>query len=173
TAEPPFELAAWDWLYYSEKLRAQRYAFDEAQLKPYFELGRVLEQGAFFMAERLYGVTFEPRPELPVYHEDVRVFEVFLDGEPLGLLLFDPYARESKRGGAWAAAYVPQSRLLGTRPVVANHLNVVKPPEGEPTLLTLGEATTLFHEFGHALHALFSDVTYPRFAGTSVPRHLG
>ena len=170
TAEPPFELAAWDWLYYSEKLRAQRYAFDEAQLKPYFVLGRVLEQGAFFMAERLYGVTFEPRPELPVYHADVRVFEVFLDGEPLGLFLFDAYARESKRGGAWAASYVPQSRLLGTRPVVANHLNVVKPPEGEPTLLTLGEATTLFHEFGHALHALLSDVTYPRFAGTSVPR---
>lgn len=170
TEDAPFELAAWDWLYYTEKLRQQRYAFDESQLKPYFELNRVLEHGVFYMAEQLYGVTFEPRPELPVYQEDVRVFEAFLDGAPLGLFLFDPYARESKRGGAWANAYVPQSLLHGTRPVVGNHLNIVEPPAGEPTLLTLTEATTLFHEFGHALHGLFSNVSYPRFSGTSVPR---
>jgi peptidyl-dipeptidase Dcp len=105
-----------------------------------------------------------------VYNEDVRVFEVFLDGDALGLFLFDPYARASKRGGAWMNAYVTQSHLLNTRPVVGNHLNVVKPPAGEPTLLTLDELETTFHEFGHALHGLFSDVTYPRFSGTSVPR---
>jgi peptidyl-dipeptidase Dcp len=168
--DDPFELAAWDWLYYTEKLRQQRYNFDAEQLKPYFEIDRVLKDGVFYFAEQLYGVTFEERLELPVYQEDVRVFEVFFDGEPHGLFLFDPYARESKNGGAWMNAYVSQSDLLGARPVVANHLNVVKPPEGEPTLLTLTEATTMFHEFGHALHGLFSNVTYPRFSGTSVPR---
>ena len=166
----PFKLASWDWLYYTEQLRQRRYDFDAAQLKPYFELDRVLTDGVFFFAGRLYGITFEARPDLPVYQADVRVFEVFHDGEPLGLFLFDPYARESKRGGAWMNAYVSQSHLLDTRPVVANHLNIVKPPEGEATLLTLDEVNTMFHEFGHALHGLFSNVTYPRFAGTSVPR---
>ena len=166
----PFALASWDWLYYSDILRQRRYDFDADQLKPYFEIDRVLQDGVFFFAERLYGVTFEERPELPVYQEDVRVFEVFQDGEPMGLFLFDPYARESKRGGAWMNAYVSQSNLLESNPVVANHLNVVKPPEGEVTLLTLDEANTMFHEFGHALHGLFSNVTYPRFSGTSVPR---
>ena len=170
TEAEPFELASWDWLYYTDILRKQRYDFDADQLKPYFELDRVLQDGVFFFAERLYGLTFEERPELPVYQEDVRVFEVFLDGEPLGLFLFDPYARESKRGGAWMNSYVTQSHLLGTRPVIANHLNIVKPPEGEPTLLTLDEATTMFHEFGHALHGLFSNVKYPRFSGTRVAR---
>ena len=133
-------------------------------------MDRVLQDGVFFFAERLYGLTFEERPELPVYHPDVRVFEAFDSGEPLGLFYFDPYARSSKRGGAWMNAYVSQSALLDTQPVVANHLNVVKPPEGEPTLLTFSEATTMFHEFGHAVHGLFSNVTYPRFAGTNVPR---
>jgi peptidyl-dipeptidase Dcp len=166
----PFELASWDWLYYTDILRKQRYNFDADQLRPYFELDRVLQDGVFFFADRLYGLTFEERPELPVYQEDVRVFEVFHDGEPLGLFLFDPYARESKRGGAWMNSYVTQSHLLGTRPVIANHLNIVKPPEGEPTLLTLDEAITMFHEFGHALHGLFSNVNYPRFSGTSVAR---
>ena len=170
TEAEPFELASWDWLYYSEILRNKLYNFDANELKPYFEIDRVLHDGVFFFAERLYGVTFEERPELPVYQEDVRVFEAFLDGKALGLFLFDPYARESKRGGAWKNAYVTQSRLLKSRPVVANHLNIVKPPEGEPTLLTMSEATTMFHEFGHALHGLFSDVTYPQFGGTSVPR---
>lgn len=166
----PFEIASWDWLYYSEIMRQKLYDFDADQLKPYFEINRVLQDGVFYFAERLYGVTFEERPDLPVYQEDVRVFEAFIDGAPLGLFLFDPYARESKRGGAWMNSYVLQSNLLGTRPVVANHLNIVKPPAGEVTLLTLNEANTMFHEFGHALHGLFSTVTYPRFSGTRVPR---
>jgi len=170
TEAEPFELASWDWLYYSEILRNKLYNFDANELKPYFEIDRVLRDGVFFFAERLYGVTFEERPELPVYQQDVRVFEAFLDGKALGLFLFDPYARESKRGGAWHNAYVTQSRLLKSRPVSANHLNIVKPPDGEPTLLTMSEATTMFHEFGHALHNLFSNVTYPQFGGTSVPR---
>ncbi len=166
----PFELAAHDWLYYTEKLRKSRYSLDDTELKPYFELTRTLEDGMFYMSERLYGATFVARPDLPVYHEDVTVYEAFLDGEPLGLFYFDPYARPSKRGGAWMNAYVSQSGLRDTKAVVGNHLNIVKPPEGEATLLTMGEVTTLFHEFGHALHGLFSNVTYPRFSGTSVPR---
>ena len=165
------EIAAWDWSYYAEKLRAERFSFDESQLKPYFEMNGVLENGVFHAASRLYGLRFEERPELPVYHPDVRIWEVFEeDGTPLGLFLGDFYARPSKRGGAWMNAHVPQSGLLGTKPVVANHLNIPKPPEGEPTLLTLDEVITMFHEFGHALHGLFSDVRYPYFAGTSVPR---
>ena len=165
------ELAAWDWSYYTEKVRADRYAFDASELRPYFEIDSVLEKGVFFAATRLYGLTFEERPELPTYHPDVRVWEVFdADGSPLGLFLGDFYARPSKRGGAWMNAYVSQSHLLGTAPVVGNHLNVPKPPEGEPTLLTFDEVETMFHEFGHALHGFFSDVRYPYFAGTSVPR---
>ena len=164
-------LAAWDWSYYTEKVRAERYAFDASQLRPYFEMDNVLENGVFFAANRLYGLTFEARPELPVYHPDVRVWEVFdADGEALGLFIGDFYARASKRGGAWMNAYVSQSHLMRTSPVVGNHLNVPKPPEGEPTLLTFDEVTTMFHEFGHALHGFFSDVRYPYFAGTSVPR---
>ena len=165
------ELAAWDWSYYTEKVRAERYAFDASQLRPYFEMDNVLENGVFFAANGLYGLTFEERPELPVYHPDVRVWEVFdAGGEPLGLFIGDFYARPSKRGGAWMNAYVSQSHLMETSPVVGNHLNVPKPPEGEPTLLTFDEVTTMFHEFGHALHGFFSDVRYPYFAGTSVPR---
>ncbi len=170
TEAEPFQLASWDWLYYTEKLRQKRYNLDESLLKPYFELDRVLNDGVFFMAEQVYGVTFEARPDLPVYQEDVSVYEASLDGQPLGLFLFDPYARDSKRGGAWMNEYVSQSRLLEQQAVVGNHLNIVKPPEGEATLLTMGEVTTMFHEFGHALHGLFSNVTYPRFSGTSVPR---
>ena len=166
-----FELAAWDWSYYSEKVLAARYAFDESQLRPYFELNTVLTNGVFYAATELYGLTFEERLELPVYHPDVRVFEVRdADGSPLGLFLADFYARPSKRGGAWMNASVSQSQLLGTQAVIANHLNIPKPPVGEPTLLTFDEVTTMFHEFGHALHGLFSDVRYPYFAGTSVPR---
>jgi peptidyl-dipeptidase Dcp len=170
TEAEPFELASWDWLYYTEKLKQQRYEIDENLLKPYFELNRVLQDGVFFMAEHVYGVTFEARPELPVYQEDVRVYEAFLDGSPLGLFIFDPYARESKRGGAWMNEYVSQSGLLDRQAVVGNHLNIVKPAEGEATLLTMDEVVTTFHEFGHALHGLFSNVTYPRFSGTDVPR---
>ncbi|MCY4662935.1 MAG: M3 family metallopeptidase [Acidobacteria bacterium] len=165
------EIAAWDWAYYTEKVRADRYAFDASELRPYFEIDTVLEKGVFFAANRLFGLTFEERPALPTYHPDVRVWEVFdADGSPLGLFLGDFYARPSKRGGAWMNAYVSQSHLFETAPVVANHLNVPKPPEGEPTLLTFEEVETMFHEFGHALHAFFSDVRYPYFAGTSVPR---
>ncbi len=165
------EIAAWDWAYYTEKVRADRYAFDASELRPYFEIDTVLEKGVFFAANRLFGLTFEERPALPTYHPDVRVWEVFdADGSPLGLFLDDFYARPSKRGGAWMNAYVSQSHLFERAPVVANHLNVPKPPEGEPTLLTFDEVETMFHEFGHALHAFFSDVRYPYFAGTSVPR---
>jgi len=166
-----FELQAWDWAYYSERLRAARYDFDASELQPYLELDNVLQRGVFFAAEQLYGLRFEERFDLPVYQEDVRVFEVFDSvGTTLGLFLADFYARSSKRGGAWMNSYVSQSDLLNTQPVVANHLNVTKPPEGEPTLLTFGEVTTMFHEFGHALHGLFSSVEYPYFSGTSVPR---
>jgi peptidyl-dipeptidase Dcp len=166
-----FDLAAWDWQYYSEKLRQERYAFDESQLRPYFELDNVLQRGVFFAAGELYGLRFSERFDLPVYHEDVRVFDVMEeDGSQLGIFIGDFYARPSKRGGAWMNAYVPQSRLLRTQPVVANHLNITKPAEGVATLLSFDEVTTLFHEFGHALHGLFSDVDYPSFSGTRVPR---
>ena len=166
-----FSVAAWDWDFYSEKVRKARYDFDESQLKPYFELNHVLQDGVFYAATRLYGVTFKERHDLPVYQPDVRVFEVFdTDGSPLALFLADYYARPSKRGGAWMNEYVMQSGLLGTKPVVANHLNISKPPAGEPTLLTPDEVRTMFHEFGHGLHGMFSKVEYPRFAGTSVPR---
>ena len=166
-----FSLAAWDWDLYSEKVRLARYDFDETQLRPYFELNRVLFDGVFYSANRFYGLTFQERHDLPVYQADVRVFEVFdHDGSPLSLFLFDPYARPSKRGGAWMNEYVRQSGLLGHKPVIGNHQNITKPPAGEPTLLTVDEVRTAFHEFGHALHGLLSRVTYPRFSGTSVPR---
>jgi peptidyl-dipeptidase Dcp len=164
-------LEPWDWAYYSARVRQERYAVDEHALRPYFELDRVLVDGVFFAATSLYGVTFTERPDLVGYHPDVRVWEVRdEDGSELGLFLGDYYKRESKRGGAWMNSLVEQSALLGTRPVVINNLNISKPPAGEPTLLTLDEVRTTFHEFGHALHGLFSDVTYPRFSGTSVPR---
>ena len=166
-----FDVAAWDWAYYAEKVRKARYAFDEAELRPYFELDRVLKDGVFYAAGRLYGLRFAERKDLPVYEPSVRVFDVFdNDGSPLALFIADYYARPNKNGGAWASAYVPQSALLGTRPVIANHLNIGAPPKGEPTLLTHDEVRTMFHEFGHALHGMFSSVRYPRFAGTSVPR---
>jgi len=166
-----FEVAAWDWDYYSEKVRAKQFNFDESQLKPYLEMNNVLVNGVFFAAEQVFGLTFKRRPDLPTYHPDVKVWEVFdADGKSLALFIEDFYARESKRGGAWMNAYVPQSKLMGRQPVVANHLNVPKPPAGEPTLLTWDEVTTMFHEFGHALHGMFSDVNYPSFSGTSVPR---
>ncbi len=165
------ELAAWDWSFYTEKVRAERYAFDAEQLRPYFELDNVIEKGFFFAANQLYGLTFEERPELPTYHPDIRIWEVFdADGSPLGLFIGDFYARPSKRGGAWMNAYVSQTHLLGTSPVVGNHLNIPKPPDGEATLLTFDEVVTAFHEFGHALHGFFSNVEYPYFSGTSVPR---
>lgn len=166
-----FELASWDWDFYTEKLRAARYEFDESQLRPYFELDNVLQKGVFYAAEKLYGITFRERTDLPVYQEDVRVFEVYdAVGTTLAIFLADFYARPSKRGGAWMNAYVSQNDLFNTRPVVANHLNITKPTQGEATLLTFDEVTTMFHEFGHALHGMFSNVEYPYFAGTRVPR---
>ncbi|MEU7866261.1 M3 family metallopeptidase [Dactylosporangium sp. NPDC049140] len=166
-----FTLRPWDWSYYTERLRRDRYAIDGSELRPYFELERVLHDGVFFAAEKLYGLRFTERPDLHAYHPDARVFEVFdHDGSPLGLYIGDFFTRASKRGGAWANALVPQARLFGTSPVVCNNLNVNRAPDGEPTLLTLDEVRTLFHEFGHALHTLFSSVQYPKFAGTRVPR---
>jgi peptidyl-dipeptidase Dcp len=166
-----FQIASWDWPFYSEKVRKARYAFDESELRPYYELNHVILDGVFFAANKEYGLTFKERHDIPVYLPDVRVFEVYdRDGKPLALFLGDYYARPSKRGGAWMNAYVQQSDLFGTKPVVANHLNIPKPPPGEPTLLTHDEVRTAFHEFGHALHGMFSNVKYPRFSGTSVPR---
>lgn len=164
-------LEAWDWAFYSAKVRREKYAVDEQALRPYFELERVLRDGVFFAATSLFGITFHERKDLAGYHPDVRAWEVRdQDGSGLGLFLGDYYTRESKRGGAWMNSLVDQSGLLGTRPVVINNLNISKPPAGEPTLLTLDELRTTFHEFGHALHGLLSNVTYPRFAGTAVPR---
>ena len=166
-----FKLAAYDWDRYAGKVRAARFQFDENDLRPYFELNNVLQNGVFFAATKLYGITFRERKDLPVYHPDVRVFDVNdVDGKPLAILLVDPYARSNKNGGAWMNEYVSQSKLLGTQAVVGNHLNIPKPPAGEPTLLTEDEVRTAFHEFGHALHGMFSDVTYPRFSGTETPR---
>ena len=166
-----FQIASWDWDFYSEKVRKAKYNFDESELRPYYELNHVLVDGVFFAAGKLYGLTFKERHDIPMYLPEVRVFEVFdADSKPLALFLADYYARPSKRGGAWMNAYVPQSDLFAMKPVVANHLNIPKPPAGEPTLLTHDEVRTAFHEFGHALHGMFSRVKYPRFAGTNVPR---
>jgi peptidyl-dipeptidase Dcp len=164
-----FQAAAHDWAFYSDKVRQQRYAFDASQLRPYFELNRVLQDGVFFAANKEFGLTFKERKDLPTYDADVRTFDVFdADGKQLAIFTIDPYARSTKRGGAWANAWVAQSKLLGTKPVIANNHNIAKPAPGEPTLLTYDEVRTMFHEFGHALHSMFSDVKYPRL--TRVPR---
>jgi peptidyl-dipeptidase Dcp len=166
-----FKLDAADWAFYSEKVRKAQYAFDESQLKPYYELDHVLFDGVFYAANKLYGLTFKERHDLPVYEPGVRTFDVFdKDGTQLAIFIGDYYARANKNGGAWMSAYVPQDGLTGDKPVIANHLNIPKPPAGEPTLLTQDEVTTAFHEFGHALHGMLSHVKYPRFGGTSVPR---
>jgi peptidyl-dipeptidase Dcp len=166
-----FQLAAHDWQFYADKVSKERYAFDQNELKPYFELNSVLENGVFYAANQVFGLTFKERKDLPVYQADVRVWDVFdADGRQLAIFIGDFYARGNKRGGAWMNAYVGQNRLLGTQPVVANHLNIPRPADGEPTLLTYDEVRTAFHEFGHALHGMFSNVQYPRFSGTRVPR---
>lgn len=165
------DFAAWDWAFYAERLRRNRFSVDATALRPYFELGRVLVDGVFHAATKLYGITFAERHDLPVYHPDVRVFEVRdTDGSVLGIFLGDYFARESKRGGAWMNNFVNQSGLRGTRPVIVNVLNVPRPPDGDPALLTFDEVITAFHEFGHALHGFFSDVRFPKFSGTKVPR---
>ncbi len=166
-----FALEPWDWAYYAEKVRAKQFDIDEAEVRKYFELERVLRDGVFFSMGELFGLRFVERDDLPVYHEDVRTFEVFdASGAAIGLFYADYYAREGKRGGAWMEELVGQTKLLGDKPVVVNVLNVPKPAAGQPTLLTFDEATTMFHEMGHAVHGLLSDATYPSLAGTSVPR---
>jgi peptidyl-dipeptidase Dcp len=166
-----FEPTSWDWAYYTEKVRQEKYDVDTAAMRSYFEAERVLQDGVFFAAGSLYGVSFTERPELITYHPDARVFEVKNDdGSPVGLYVLDLYTRDSKRGGAWMNPLVSQSSLLDSPAVVVNNLNVPKPATGEPTLLSYDEVNTFFHEFGHALHGLFARVTYPKFAGTNVYR---
>ncbi|GGO65089.1 M3 family metallopeptidase [Nonomuraea cavernae] len=170
TEQAGFAIEPWDWSFYAEKVRQARYDFDAGAMRPYFELDRVYLDGVFYAATRLYGVTFSERTDLAGYHPDVRIFEVFNeDGGALGLFALDPFARPTKRGGAWMNNLVNQSFLFGEKPVVINNLNITKPATG-PTLLTYDEVTTAFHEFGHALHGLFSEVRYPRVSGTNVPR---
>ena len=155
------ELAPWDWEYYAEKLRKSRFDVDESQVKPYFELNSVLENGVFHTMNLLHGVQFRERTDLPIFHPDVRVFDVFeKDGKQIGLFFFDPFRRETKRGGAWMSSFVDQSGLLQERPVVVNTLNIPRPGAGEPALVSFDNVVTLFHEMGHGLHGLFSDVTY-------------
>lgn len=162
---------AWDWAFFTEKVRQAKYDVDEVAMRPYFEAERVLQGGVFFAATKLYGVTFTERHDIPAYHPDVRVFEVTNeDGSPVGLYTLDLYTRDSKRGGAWMNSLISQSALLDHPVVVTNNLNVPKPAAGEPTLLTYDEVNTFFHEFGHALHGLFARVTYPKFAGTNTYR---
>ena len=167
---PSFALQPWDWDFYSEQVRKARYDFDQTQVAPYFELDHVVQDGVFYAAHELYGLTFKERKDLPVYQPDVRVFEVFdTDGSGLGLFIADYFARDNKQGGAWMNPYVEQSRLLKRKVVVSNNLNVAKPGAGQPVLLTFDEVTTLFHEFGHALHGLLSDVEYPSLASPETP----
>jgi peptidyl-dipeptidase Dcp len=166
-----FELASWDWDLYSEKVRKAKYDVDTAEMRPYFEAERVLQDGVFFAANKVYGINFTERTDLVAYHPDVRIFEVKDDdGTPIGLFLYDLYTRDSKRGGAWMNPLISQNELLGHPTTVVNNHNVPKPAAGEPTLLSYDEVNTLFHEFGHALHGLFAHVTYPKFAGTNVFR---
>lgn len=166
-----FELAPWDWEFYAEKVRAKNYDFDPESVKPYFELDRVLKDGVFFALNRFYGISFRERTDLPVYHPDVRVFDVIdSDDSQIGLFYVDYFARPSKRGGAWMSTFRGQSELLNQKPVAINVMNIPKPVEGQPALLTFDEVTTMFHEIGHGVHGLFSTVRYPSLAGTAVAR---
>jgi len=166
-----FQLQPWDWNFYSDQVRKARYDLDEAQIKPYFELNNVLENGVFYAATQLYGITFKERKDIPVYQPDVRVFEVSdADGKPMALWYCDYFKRDNKNGGAWMDSLVGQSKLLGTLPVVFNVANFAKPAPGQPALISFTDVTTMFHEFGHALHGMFADTTYPTLSGTAVPR---
>jgi peptidyl-dipeptidase Dcp len=166
-----FDLNPWDWEMYSEKVRKAKYDLDQNQLKPYFELNKVLHDGVFYAANRLYGITFKERHDLPVYQPDVRVFDVIdKDGSQLGLMYFDYFKRDNKSGGAWMSNFVQQSTLLGTKPVIYNVANFTKPAPGQPALLTFDDVTTMFHEFGHALHGLFANTKYPSLSGTNTAR---
>ncbi|RUO26928.1 dipeptidyl carboxypeptidase II [Aliidiomarina minuta] len=161
----------WDWEFYAERVRESQYDLDENEVREYFEFDRVLHDGVFYAMERLYGITFEKRDDLPAYHEDVSVYEVFdNDGASLGIFYADYFAREGKRGGAWMGSFVNQSHMIESKPVIYNVMNIPKGPDGEPTLVSYDHVTTMFHEMGHGVHGLFSDVYYPSLAGTSVPR---
>ena len=166
-----FKLAPWDWTFYAEQVRRAKYDLDEAQIRPYFELNNVLENGVFYAANQLYGLTFKERKDIPVYQPDVRVYEVFdKDGSSLALFYTDFFKRDNKGGGAWMSNFVDQSRLLGTKPVIYNVANFSKPAAGQPALLSWDDVITLFHEFGHALHGMFADQQYPSLSGTATPR---
>lgn len=166
-----FELAPWDWEFYAEKVRKEKFALDASSVRPYFEFNRVLEDGVFYTLKELYGVTLKPRPDLPVYHPDVKAYEMFdADGSSMAIFYADYFAREGKRGGAWMSSFVGQSFLEGTKPVVVNVMNIKKAPEGEPTFVSYDQVTTMFHEMGHGTHGMFSKVTYPSLAGTAVSR---
>ena len=166
-----FTVKPWDWDYYAEKLRSQKYSLDDAQIKPYFEITRVLEDGVFFSANQLYGLTFKKRTDIPVYHPDVTVYTVFdKDGSELALFYFDPWKRDNKQGGAWMSNFVDQNRLTGTKPVIFNVSNYTKPAPGQPALVTSDDVKTMFHEFGHALHGMLSDQNYPSISGSNTAR---
>ena len=166
-----FDLKPWDWELYSEQLRKAQFALDDDAIKPYFELDNVLKNGVFYAANALYGVSFKERKDIPVWQPDVRVFDVMdKDGSQLGMIYFDYFKRDNKQGGAWMSSFMPESKLLGTKPVVYNVANFPKPAPGQPALLTFDEVTTMFHEFGHGLHALFANEKYPSLSGTNVAR---
>ncbi len=166
-----FKLQPWDWFYYSEKVRKAQYDLDESEIKPYFELNTVLQEGVFYAAHKLYGLTFKERHDLPVYQKDVRVFQVYNeDGSTVGLYYYDPYKRDNKFGGAWMDDIVGQSYLMGTKPVIYNVTNFTKPAKGQPALISFDDVITLFHEFGHTLHGLFADQKYPSLSGTKTAR---
>ncbi len=161
-----FQLAPWDWDFYADQVRKAKYDLDEAAVRPYFELNTVLQDGVFYAATQLYGITFKERKDIPVYQSDVRVFEVFeADGKPLALFYCDYFKRDNKNGGAWTSSFIPASKLMGRKSVVYNVANFSKPAPGEPALISYGDVKTMFHEFGHALHAMFSAVEYPSLGG--------
>jgi peptidyl-dipeptidase Dcp len=166
-----FTVKPWDWEFYSEQVRKAKYDLDEADVRPYFEMDHVLQNGVFYAANQLYGLTFKERKDIPVWHPDVRVFEVFdANSKPLALFYCDYYKRDNKNGGAWMSSFVRQSKLMGTLPVVYNVANLPKPAEGEPALISFTDVVTMFHEFGHALHGIFAAAEYPGLSGTSVAR---
>ncbi|RDS79440.1 peptidyl-dipeptidase Dcp [Dyella monticola] len=169
--QPTFKLEPWDWEHYAEEVRKAKYDLDESQIKPYFELDNVLQNGVFYAANQLYGLTFKERKDIPVYNPDVRVFEVFdKDGKSIALAYFDYFKRDNKNGGAWMDNFVQQSKLLGTKPVIYNVANFTKPAPGQPALLSTDDVVTMFHEFGHGLHGIFADEQYPTLSGTQTAR---
>lgn len=166
-----FQLKPWDWDYYSEQVRKARYDLNQDELKPYFEIDKVLTDGVFYAANQLYGLTFKRRTDIPVYHPDISVYEVLeANGTPVGLMYFDLWKRDNKNGGAWMSNFVNQSKLIGTKPVIYNVSNFTKPAAGQPALISFDDVTTMFHEFGHALHGLFANQTYPSISGTNTAR---